>query len=136
MPVTAKLSKKFYDKLGEEVASELVDWFNQVDATYRTDLRQLNDLNFSRFEARLEQRTSELAARINQKIVELEAGMNQKMAALEARMEAGFAELRNALDVLRKDLDVRLAGFEARITRWMFVFWLGTIGTLIALIKF
>lgn len=125
MPVTAKLSKKFYDKLGEEVASELVDWFNQVDATHRADIRQLNDLNFSRFEARLEQRTSELEVR-----------MTQRIATLEARMEAGFAELRSALDVLRKDLDVRLAGFEARITRWMFVFWLGTIGTLIALIKF
>ena len=39
MPVTAKLSKKFYDVLGEDVANELVEWFNQVDATYRTDLR-------------------------------------------------------------------------------------------------
>jgi hypothetical protein len=26
MPVTARLSKLFYDRLGEEIANELVDW--------------------------------------------------------------------------------------------------------------
>jgi hypothetical protein len=62
MPVTAKLSKKFYDALGEEVANELVDWFNAVDAAYRADLRELNELNFARFDAKLEQRLAELKA--------------------------------------------------------------------------
>ena len=51
MPVTAKLSRKFYEKLGDDVANELVEWFNVVDATYRSDLTQLNDLNFARFDA-------------------------------------------------------------------------------------
>ena len=55
MPVTAKLSKRFYDVVGEDIANELMDWFNAVDLTYRTDLRELNDLNFTRFDAKLEQ---------------------------------------------------------------------------------
>jgi hypothetical protein len=68
VPVTARLSKRFYDVLGEDVANELVDWFNAVDLTprfargglYRTDLRELNELNFARFDAKLEQRLAEL----------------------------------------------------------------------------
>ena len=60
VPVTAKLSKRFYDVLGEDVANELVDWFNAVDSTYRADLRELNELNFARFDAKLEQRLAEL----------------------------------------------------------------------------
>ena len=60
MPVTAKLSKRFYDVLGEDVANELVEWFNAVDLTYRSDLRELNELNFARFDAKLEQRLAEL----------------------------------------------------------------------------
>jgi hypothetical protein len=28
MPVTAKLSRKFYQKLGDDIATELVEWFN------------------------------------------------------------------------------------------------------------
>ena len=64
VPVTAKLSKHFYDVLGEDIANELVDWFNAVDLTYRTDLRELNELNFARFDAKLEQRLAELRAEL------------------------------------------------------------------------
>ena len=60
MPITAKLSRKFYEALGDEIANELVEWFNAVDTTYRAELREQNELNFSRFDARLEQRMAEL----------------------------------------------------------------------------
>jgi hypothetical protein len=33
-----------------------------VDLTYRTDLRELNELNYARFDAKLEQRLAELRA--------------------------------------------------------------------------
>jgi hypothetical protein len=62
VPVTTRLFKRFYDVLGEDVANELVDWFNAVDLTYRTDLRELNELNFARMDATLEQRLAELRA--------------------------------------------------------------------------
>ena len=64
MPVTARLSKRFYDTLGEEIASELVDWFNAVDATYQADLRELNELNFARFEAKLGERMAQLESHL------------------------------------------------------------------------
>ncbi|MFN2604233.1 MAG: hypothetical protein ABR582_15950 [Gemmatimonadaceae bacterium] len=53
MPVTAKLSRKFYERLGDEIAGELVDWFNAVDLTYQTQLREINDLNWERFRSAL-----------------------------------------------------------------------------------
>ena len=53
MPVTAVLSKQFYERLGEDVTNELVNWFNSVDATYRGELRDLNESNFARFDAKL-----------------------------------------------------------------------------------
>ena len=31
MPVAAKLSRQFYDKLGDEVTNEPAEWLNQVD---------------------------------------------------------------------------------------------------------
>ncbi len=54
MPVTAKLSRKFYERLGDDVASELVDWFNAVDLTYQSQLKETNDLNWGRFKATLQ----------------------------------------------------------------------------------
>jgi len=60
VPVTAVLSKKFYEKFGEDVTNELVNWFNTVDATYKADIKQLNEGNFQRFEATLKQGLAEL----------------------------------------------------------------------------
>ncbi len=77
MPVTAKLSKRFYDVLGEDVANELVDWFNAVDLTYRTDLRELNELNFARFDAKLEQRLAELRAELRENMGRLREDMGR-----------------------------------------------------------
>jgi hypothetical protein len=68
-----------------------VEWFNQVDATYRSELRETNELNWARFEAKLAQAVAEL----------------------------------------RTDL----ARLETKLIRWMFLFWAGTLGTLIALLK-
>ena len=92
MPVTARLSKAFYDQLGEQVANELVDWFNQVDFTYRTELRELNELNFARFDARLEQRVATLEARIDTRINALEAKLDTRINALEAKLERRLGE--------------------------------------------
>jgi hypothetical protein len=64
MPVTAALSQKFYQKFGQDVTNELVNWFNAVDATYKADLKELNELNFARFDAKLEQRLAQLDAAI------------------------------------------------------------------------
>lgn len=103
VPVTAKLSRQFYDRFGDEIANELVEWFNQVDATYRGDLREVNELNFARFDAKLEQR----------------------FAQQDAKWEQRFAQI-----------DVRFAAFEARIIRWMFLFWVTGLGTLVGLTRF
>ena len=62
-----------------------------MDATYRSELRETNDLNWARFEAKLEQ--------------------------CKAELRSDFAHL------------------ESKLIRWMFLFWVGTLGTLIALLK-
>ena len=62
MPVTAKLSRKFYEKLGDDIAGELVDWFNAVDATYKSELKESNELNWERFKATLHAEISSLRA--------------------------------------------------------------------------
>ena len=89
--MTVKLSHKFYERFGDDLTNELVEWFNQVDATYRSELRETSDLNWARFESRLAQ---------------------------------GIAEVR-----------ADLARLETKVIRWIFLFWVGTLGTLIALLK-
>jgi hypothetical protein len=52
-----------------------VEWFNAVDATYRSELKELNELNFQRFDARLEQRLAQLESRLAQMESRLEKSM-------------------------------------------------------------
>jgi ABC-type phosphate transport system auxiliary subunit len=132
MPVTAKLSRKFYETFGDQLTDELVDWFNQVDATYRADLRELNELNFSRFDAKLEQRAAELDAKWDRRFAQLDAKLDQRVAQLDAKLDQRVAELAGRLDA-------GLAALRADLIKWMFVFWAGTtltvLGTTIALLK-
>ena len=108
MPVTAKFSEEFYDKLGHGVANEIVDWFNRVDLAYKTELKEHNELNFQRFEAVLRAEIAGVEARLDKKI-ESEIGL-----------------LRTEMFAMRTD-----------IIKWMFLFWSGTaltvIGVMVAL---
>ncbi len=79
MPVAAKFSKEFYDRFGHELTDELVSYLNQIDSDYRSELRELNELNFARFDAKLEQRIAELRAEVR---IEFHTGL----AALETKL--------------------------------------------------
>ena len=79
--ITAKLSRKFYDTFGDDIANEFVTWFNDVDTTYRADLRELNEVNFARFDAKLEQRMAELRSSVAERLAELESRLTWRMFA-------------------------------------------------------
>ncbi len=127
MPVTAKLSRKFYEKLGDDVANELVEWFNLIDATYRVDLKELNELNFARFDAKLEQRVAELRAEMQAGFARAEAELDRRIGEVRAEIQAGFA---------RADakLEQRLAQLETQLTKRMFTFWIAQAATTTALV--
>ena len=133
MPVTATLSRKFYEKFGDELTNELVNWLNQVDATYRSDLRELNELNFARFDAKLDQRTAQLDAKLEQRVAQLDAKIDQRIAEVKAEMHAGLAALEGRLLARIGVLEGRFGTLEGRLVRWMFVFWAASLGTVIAL---
>jgi DNA anti-recombination protein RmuC len=127
MPVTARLSKKFYDRFGDDIANDLVDWFNQVDATYRADLRELNELNFARFDAKLEQRTSQLESKLEQRIAQVEQKLAQRIGELGQHITQVEAGLRQSITQSITQLEAKIEAHRAEQIKWMFVFWAGTV---------
>jgi len=107
MPVTARLSRKFYDQFGDDIANELVDWFNKVDDTYRTELRDLNELNYARFDAKVEQRLAELGASLRTEIAELKVE-------------------------LKVELHRTIGDSKSEVMRWVFGLWATQVAALIA----
>jgi CRP-like cAMP-binding protein len=133
MPVTAKLSKLFYERLGEQVASELVDWFNTVDATYRADLRELNELNFARSDAKLEQRLAQFEAKLEQRLADFGVKLEQRLAEFEVKLEQRLAEFEVKLERRLAEFEVRMERRFAEQTRWIFGLWATTMLAIVGL---
>ncbi|MEO7502581.1 MAG: hypothetical protein ABIW94_08075 [Gemmatimonadaceae bacterium] len=105
MPVTAKLSRKFYERFGDDIAGELVDWFNAVDLTYQTQLRELNELNWERFKATLQ----------------------GEIATLRGELRSEVQDLRSEMHAMRGDLRSEMHALHKDLIKWMFVFWCGNM---------
>ena len=139
-----------YERFGDELTNELVDWFNQVDATYRGELRELNELNFARFDAKLEQRAAELDAKLEQRTAELDAKIEQRTAQLDAKLEQRIAEVKAELHaglamlegrllarigVLEGGLIGRIGMVEGRLTRLTVLLWVTLVATLLGVLR-
>jgi hypothetical protein len=84
MPITAKLSRRFYERFGDDIVNELVEWLNAVDTSYRQEFKDLFEANFNRLEARV---------------------------------------------------DAKLEAMKSELLRWLFLFWIGTMGSILAILK-
>jgi hypothetical protein len=128
VPVIARLSKRFYDVVGEDVAGELVDWLNAVeqDLTDRARFRQLNELNFARLDARLEQH-----------VAEFRLGRPGEIGGLRGELRKEIPSLRGEILGLGVEFRAELHRVRNELLCWMFGFWvtnlLGVAGLLILL---
>jgi len=101
-----------------------VDWFNQVDATYRSDLRELNESNFQRFDAKLEQRLAQQDVRWERRFAELEAKLERRLAQQDCRIVE-----------LDANWEKRIGALKAELIKWMFLFWIGTVGAVLTIMR-
>lgn len=119
MPVTTRLSRKLHEALGDDAAEDLVNWMQQVDVQ-RAELRDLNELNFSRFDARL---------------AEAREAMRADLAQLRQETRAGLAEVRQELQTGLNRLETKLEQRATDLMKWSFVFWVGAVGAIAALAR-
>ncbi len=132
MPAAPALLKKLRATLGDEATRDLVTWVDQGAEFQVARLRELADLHYSRFDARLEQRLAESEGK-------LRAELAQGLAAVRSEMAQGLAAVRQ--DLVQGDASLRteLAAHRADLIKWMFIFWAGTVipiaGLVIALAK-
>jgi hypothetical protein len=117
VPVTAKLSRKFYETFGDDVATEFVDWFNTVDAQYRTEMRQMLDAQFRLMRSELEQR-------LDQRLTAIELRLDRRVDAVETQLERMEARL---LGRTEASIAATVGAAESRLQRLMIGLWMTTI---------
>jgi hypothetical protein len=82
-----------------------------VDLTSRTELRELNELNFARFHAK-----------VGERLAELRSELRSDLQGFRAEMETRFAKVDDRFGKLEKQLN----DVKTSTIRWMFGFWVGT----------
>ncbi len=150
-----------------------------VTATYRSEIRDLNELNFARFDAKLEQRIAEVRAdiavlhgKVESQIDALNRKVDAQVGALNSKFDTQVFALSGKIDVqidvlsgkidaqvdvlsgkidaqadvlsgkidqqadsLRGYMDSRIPSLRAELIKWMFLFWLGTVATMLGFVS-
>ena len=71
---------------------------------------------------------NEASVRTRDNVIEIAA------SRFESQLAEEIGGLRTEMYQLHADLVSRVGAFEGRITRWMFVFWIGQIGALLGIL--
>jgi hypothetical protein len=136
-PVTARLSRRLHEQLGDEIANELVDWLNTMDEPYRSQIRELNDLNRDWFRAEL----ATLRGELRTEFAGVRAEFRAEFADVRTEFRAEFTDVRAEFATFRVEterrfgqVDARLAEQRAELLKWMFLFWTATVVPLAGLI--
>jgi hypothetical protein len=117
MPVTTRLLHRLQETLGVEATDDLLSWWDEATRVNRSEVREVAELYFQRFNAELQRGLAEVRGETQKSITEL-----------GARLDTSIAELRTEMASQRADL-----------IKWMFLFWAGTVlplaGLAVALVK-
>jgi hypothetical protein len=90
-----------------------------VDATYRNDLRELNEVNFARFDAKVGERLAELRSQFREDMSLLEGRMSSRMSSFEVSLERVRTDIQNS---------------SGSMIKWMFAFWAPTAFAVVGLL--
>jgi chromosome segregation ATPase len=130
----------------------MVDWMHRVDAQ-RAELRDLNELNFSRTEVRfadvnarldkVQARLDKVEARLGEveiRLEKLETRLGEVEDRLRAEIHAGLTDVRRDLETGLARLEMTIERRTADIMKWSFAFWVGSVlaisGALVVLSRF
>ena len=110
MPATTRLLHRLQEALGDEATNDLLSWWDEATRVNRSEVREVAELYFQRFNAELQRGLAEVRGETQKSIVELAAQMRTEMA-----------------------------NQRADLIKWMFLFWAGTVlplaGLAVALTK-
>jgi hypothetical protein len=123
MPVTARLLQRLHEAIGDEATNDLFAWWEEAATVNRAAVREVADLYFARFDARLEKGLSEVRSE-----------MDKGLSAVRSELDKGLAQARSDLYTGLAGVRAEVADQRADLIKWMFIFWAGTVAPLAGLL--
>ena len=140
--------KVLREKLGDEGVEALIALLNEAVRHERDNLLGILAERFERrvteegkrlevqmaeVEKRLDHRITEVEARLDNRITEVEVRLEQRITEEVTRLEQRITAVEAKLDSRIAEVKVALSERYASLVRWMFIFWAGQIGVIVAL---
>jgi len=116
VPATPKLPIRLHERLGDDAMTELLTLFSDLGAETRAEFQELRAAD-----ARLEQRVE----RLERQVSDVRTELTQQITDVKTELTRQIAELKP-----------HIAGVQAELIKWTFLFWLGTIGLVLLLLRF
>ena len=111
---------------------------NAVDTSYRQEFKDLFEASFGRVEAQM----GELRAEVSHEMGEVRSDLGRLESRVDARIDepraetrAGFGRVEERMSAVESRTDAKLSELKSELLRWMFLFWVGTMGTVLAIVK-
>ncbi|WP_397547588.1 LA_3696 family protein [Rhodothermus marinus] len=129
--------KVLREKLGDEGVEALIALLNEAAHYERNNLLGILEERFERRvteeSKRLDNRIAEEVARLDRRITEEVKRLEVLLAETEKRLDHRLTEEVAKLDRRIAEVQVALSERYASLVRWMFIFWAGQIGVIVAL---
>ncbi len=122
--IESQIEKRIEDK--KEVLATKGDIKNSEIAT-RGEIKSL--------EVRMKEEIKSLEVRVMEEIKSLELRMKEEIKSLEVRMKEEIKSLEVRVMDEIKNLEVRVEKTKSDIIKWMFLFWIGQLASLIAILE-
>ncbi|RME44497.1 MAG: hypothetical protein D6791_13035 [Chloroflexi bacterium] len=130
MPVI-HIPRTLRERLGEQGADELANLLNRATEDASRDTLVLA-------EEKYERRLSQEMAMMNQNVTETRAELNQHIAEVKTELDQRITEVKTELDQRITEVEARLqtqlAETKADLIRWMFIFWVGQLATILGVL--
>jgi len=126
MPVVEiEIYEALKEKIGEDSAKTLLEF---IDLRVEKEFERKKDVLATKEDI------AELKSATKQDIAELKSATKEDIAELKSVTKQDIAELEVKIEKIKAELEVKIEKIKTELVRWMFMFWVGQIGALIAIL--
>jgi len=112
--------KSLREKLGDDGSDALIEMFNQAQGVQKAEIIEV-------VEEKFERRLTEEISGVNHRIEQLRAELKEDNASLRAELKEDNASL-------RAELGEKISSSHANLIKWMFIFWVGQVVTILGIL--
>ncbi|MDW7682233.1 MAG: hypothetical protein SCK70_16840 [bacterium] len=130
MPIVT-VEKPLKTVLGDDGADSLIRLLNQVKQDQKEDILLFVE---EKFERRLSLEISKVNERLSEEISRVNDRLSSEISKVNERITSEVAELSKQMNENDNKLLVQIHKSQANLIKWMFIFWVGQIGAIMAIL--